>query len=299
MKQIIFKLLCLTAFVMLAFACSKQQDKPVQTQNSITIRDYYGRDVTIARNPRRIVSLSPGITELLFDLKEQQRLVGRTDFCLYPAEAKNIPSVGGISDASLELICSLRPDLVITASMVSKQMIEAMEKSGLKVICLPEQKKAADVYSTLSVLGEIVGKKDIADSLIADCKAKLEQITTNIPQGKKPLVYYVAGFGAGGDFTAGGNTFINDIIELSGGENLAKQIDGWSIGKEEIFFRQPEYIVIRKEDAETFKHTAPYDKLSAVQEDRVLAIESTLTDCQTLRFVQAVRLISQFIHKRE
>ncbi|MCI7562420.1 MAG: hypothetical protein MSS99_03445, partial [Bacteroidales bacterium] len=102
-----------------------------------------------------------------------------------------------------------------------------------------------------------------------------------------------------GDFTAGGNTFINDIIELSGGENLAKQIDGWSIGKEEIFFRQPEYIVIRKEDAETFKHTAPYDKLSAVQEDRVLAIESTLTDCQTLRFVQAVRLISQFIHKSE
>ena len=115
--------MCLTAFVMLAFACSKQQDKPAQTQNSITIRDYYGRDLTIALNPRRIVSLSPGITELLFDLKEQQRLVGRTDFCLYPAEAKNIPSVGGISDASLELICSLRPELVITASMVSKQMI--------------------------------------------------------------------------------------------------------------------------------------------------------------------------------
>ena len=115
--------MCLTAFVMLAFACSKQQDKPAQTQNSITIRDYYGRDVTIARNPRRIVSLSPGITELLFDLKEQQRLVGRTDFCLYPAEAKNIPSVGGISDASLELICSLRPELVITASMVSKQRL--------------------------------------------------------------------------------------------------------------------------------------------------------------------------------
>ncbi|MBO5963666.1 MAG: ABC transporter substrate-binding protein, partial [Bacteroidales bacterium] len=134
---------------------------------------------------------------------------------------------------------------------------------------------------------------------IDNMKQKLADIEKNIDNSKKPSVYYVAGFGETGDYTAGGNTFINDIIRLAGGENLAKDLNGWAISKEAIFARQPDFIIVRQEDLNTFKSTAPYNKLKAVIENRVLGIESSLTDCQTLRSVEAIKQINDFISKNQ
>lgn len=288
--------ICLSAILSLFFACGNKTAKSGVGEETISFKDYYGREVAVKTDPRRVVSLSPGITELLFDLQVGDRLAGRTNYCLYPEEAKKIPSVGGISDANIEMIMAKKPDVVFTASMITKQMVEKMTSSGLCVVCLPERKKVADVYETVAFLGKVFRKEKLADSLIDNMKKEIANITSSIPSGKKPTVYYVAGFGDTGDFTSGGDTFIDDIITLSGGENIAKHIKGWSISKEEIFKQQPEYIIVRQEDLETFKTTAPYNKLKAVKENKILGIESSITDCQSLRTPQAIKQISNFIH---
>ncbi len=279
-------------------SCKGREDKVKTKSEEIEFVDYYNRKHIISPNPQRVVSLSPGITELLFDLGVGDRIVGRTDFCLYPQNAKNIPSVGGISDANLELIVAKQPDIIFAASMVSRQMVERLEDLGFRVVCLPERKKIGQVYETVGLLGEIFQKKELADSLIENMKAQIECSKTLIPKGNRPTVYYVVGFGDSGDFTCGGDTFIDEIISLAGGENIAKQIKGWSIGKEEIFARQPQYIIIRKQDAERFVATAPYNRLEAVKEGRVLGIESSIMDCQSLRTPQAVEQIREFLFSK-
>lgn len=298
-KRFRFNHILLLLSGMLFFSCQSKDTKKQISESYISFKDYYGRDKQIKKQPQRIVSLSPGITELLFDLGESERLVGRTDFCIHPPQAEKIKSMGGISDASLEMIVASQPDIVFTASMVSKQMVERMEDLGLNVVCLPERSKISDVYETVGLLGRIFGKEQLCDSLINDMKQKITDIEKLIPQDKKPIVYYVVGFGDMGDYTAGGDTFINDIISLAGGENMAKDLNGWSIGKEEIFARQPDFIIVRKEDLKRFVSTPPYNELNAVKENRVMGIESSLTDCQTLRSVEAINQISDFIRQNK
>lgn len=291
--------ICLAVILPLFFACGNKAAESGAAEETIAFKDYYGREVAVKTNPQKVVSLSPGITELLFDLQVGDRIAGRTNYCLYPEEAKKIPSVGGISDANMEMIMAKKPEIVFTASMVAKEMVDKMASSGLCVVCLPEGKKVTDVYETVTFLGKVFGKEKLADSLIGNMKKEIANITSSIPSDNKPTVYYVAGFGNTGDFTSGGDTFIDDIITLSGGENIAKHIKGWSISKEEIFKQQPEYIIVRQEDLETFKTTAPYNKLKAVKENRILGIESSITDCQSLRTPQAIKQISNFIHNNK
>ena len=112
-----------------------------------------------------------------------------------------------------------------------------------------------------------------------------------------PTVYYVVGFGKGGDYTAGGNTFINDIIRFAGGRNLAEFVSGWNFSKEKLLEAQPSYILIRQEDAETFCNTPPYNSLMAVRIGHVIPIESGIIDQEVPRNIEAIRLISDAINQ--
>jgi iron complex transport system substrate-binding protein len=280
---------------------SKEKTEKSKEKNEkiIEFTDYYNREVKLTLNPETIISLSPGITEILFDLGVGEKIIGRTKFCNYPPQALEIPSIGGITDASLEQIISLQPQIVITSSMVRKDMVESIEKAGINIICLPERSNVEGVFNTLEILGKIFSKEEIADSLINNMKEELNEIkTTYHNTSNKPSIYYVVGYGATGDFTAGKNTYINEIIELSGGKNIANKVSNWSYSKEELFSNQPDYIIVRQEDLNDFINTSPYKDLKAVKEKKVLGINSSLIDCQTCRSILAIKEIASFIHQK-
>lgn len=294
------KAVLLFFFLGIFFSCKEinSSNKEISDSN-IEFTDYYNRKVKVKKEPQTIISLSPGITEVLFDLGVGEKIVGRTKFCNYPDAALQIEEIGGISDASLEKIITLRPEIVITSSMVSKKLVENIEKAGISIICLPERSNVEGVYNTLQILGKIFNKETTADGLINNMKKELNEIKSLYNNdSKKPSVYYVVGYGATGDFTAGKNTYINEIIELSGGINVANNVSNWSYSKEELFSRQPDFIIVRQEDLNQFMNTAPYKDLKAVKEKKVLGINSSLIDCQTCRSVEAIRLIADFIHQK-
>ena len=161
------------------FSCKEKnsQTKEIFSQ-TLEFTDYYNRTVKVKHNPQTVVSLSPGITEILFDLGVGNKIIGRTKFCNYPPQALEIPSIGGITDASLEQIISLQPQIVITSSMVRKDMVESIEKAGINIICLPERSNVEGVFNTLEILGKIFSKEEIADSLINNMKEELNDIKT-------------------------------------------------------------------------------------------------------------------------
>ena len=294
------KTVLLFFFLGLFFSCKESNFSNKETSDAtIEFTDYYNRKVKVKQKPQTVVSISPGITEILFDLGVGNKIIGRTIFCNFPKEALQIEAIGGISDANLERIIALRPQIVITSSMVRKDLVENIEKAGISIICLPERSNIEGVFGTIKILGKIFDKENTADSLINNMKNQLNEIkSTYNDNSYKPSIYYVVGYGATGDFTAGRDTYINEIIELSGGRNIANNISNWSYSKEELFAQQPDYIIVRQEDLNHFINTAPYKDLKAVKQKKVLGINSSLIDCQTCRSIEAIRIISNFIHQK-
>lgn len=288
MRKIRFKVYGLRftvlAFVLLLAACG-QQGRHAQTTD--TVVDDYGRTVVVPSQPQRVVSLSPAVTEILFALGAQDLLVGRTDFCVYPDAAMDIPSIGGISNLNIESILTLKPDLVISGSMVGKKVTDQMDAMGTPMVCVIEKPRFEALYDNITAIGCLVDKEHEADSLNKLLRNKIDNLSTYQPTNVS-TAYYVVGFGAGGNFTAGGNTFINDIIRMAGGRNIAEGIEGWSYSLEALMKEDPDYIIVRREDSAAFCDMKPYNRLSAVKNGHVIGIVSGTLDLQVPRNIDAI-----------
>ena len=288
MRKIRFKVYGLRftvlAFVLLLAACG-QQGRHAQTTD--TVVDDYGRTVVVPSQPQRVVSLSPAVTEILFALGAQDLLVGRTDFCVYPDAAMDIPSIGGISNLNIESILALNPDLVISGSMVGKKVTDQMDAMGTPMVCVIEKPRFEALYDNITAIGCLVDKEHEADSLNKLLRNKIDNLSTYQPTNVS-TAYYVVGFGAGGNFTAGGNTFINDIIRMAGGRNIAEGIEGWSYSLEALMKEDPDYIIVRREDSAAFCDMKPYNRLSAVKNGHVIGIVSGTLDLQVPRNIDAI-----------
>ncbi len=280
-------------FISLLFAACGESNTQSSSSTQLYTDDY-NRTVQVPTQPKRIVSTSPAVTEIIFALGGQDLLVGRTDFCSYPPEALEIESIGGISNLNVEKIVSLDPDLVISGSMIPKKSTDQLEKMGVATVHVIEKKKFDGLYENISKIGQLIGRTAQADSLNAlmrECVNALEPLT----QSHIPTLYYVVGFGASGNFTAGGDSFINDIIRMAGGKNIAEDIEGWSYSLEALFEADPDYIVIRREDSAAFCQMQPYNRLTAVKQHRVIGISSGLIDLQVPRNIEAVEFLHQAI----
>ena len=299
----------LSLLLVLLLAACGQQSRQVQTTD--TVVDDYGRTVVVPAQPQKVVSLSPAVTEIMFALGAQDLLVGRTDFCVYPDAAAKIPSIGGISNLNIESILSLEPDLVISGSMVGKKITDQMDAMGTPMVCVIEKPRFEALYDNISAIGRLVGKEKEADSLNAQIKiaqmcrnvightyaTTINQINSRKSHNNAipPKVYYVVGFGPSGNFTAGGNTFINDIIRMAGGRNIAEGVEGWSYSLEALMKEDPDYIIVRREDSAAFCDMKPYNTLSAVRNGRVIGIVSGTFDLQVPRNIDAILYLRQRI----
>ena len=280
------KKLSLVFLLTLMVACGGKHQQAALTD---TVVDDYGRTVEIPANPQRVVSLSPAVTEIIYALGAQDILVGRTDFCVYPDETANIPSIGGISNLNIESILALQPDLVISGSMVGKKATDQMDAMGTPMVCVIEKPKFEALYENISAIGKLIGKEHEADSLNALLRDRVSQLNTECLTQNAKSCYYVVGFGASGNFTAGGNTFINDIIRMAGGRNIAENVEGWSYSLEALVKEDPDYIIVRREDSAAFVGMKPYNRLRAVKQGHVIGIESSTLDLQVPRNIEAIQ----------
>ena len=304
-KRLLY-LLVLTSYFLL-HSCASPQHK----NESVSYTDDYGRTVQVPTPDAqlRVVSTSPAVTEIIFALGGQDLLVGRTDFCTYPPDALEIESIGGISNLNVEKIVSLDPDIVISGSMIPKKSTDQLEKMGVATVHVIEKQRFDGLYENISRIGQLIGRTPQADSLNEVLRERISQLSIldsqnsspklgEVPEGRRS-VYYVVGFGPTGNFTAGGDSFINDIITMAGGHNVAEDITGWSYSLEALLTADPDYILIRREDSAAFCTTAPYTRLSAVKQHRVIGINSGLIDLQVPRNIDAVQFLAHRLSRTE
>lgn len=264
----------------------------------MVITDSNGRTVTIEEKPERVVSVAPSITETIFALDREELLVGRTDYCDYPAEVSEIDSVGLLSDPSLETITSLDPDLIIASTHFKEDVLHNLEDLGFTVVVLYGPSSFEGAYETIEKVGDLLDATERAEEIVSDMKETVADVTERVSGREKPSVYYVVGYGEYGDYTATGDTFISEMIGMAGGANVAADATGWKYSLETLMERDPEVVLISASDdaVETFSQTEGYKELSAVSKDRVLAIDNNTLERQGPRLAEGLEAMARLIH---
>lgn len=307
-KKIIVLTLCLMLIFSLS-ACSKnkveeKKDNKQATQLSketkypLTIKDSYGREVTIEKEPSRVISIAPNITETIYALGKEDKLVGRTDYCDYPAEVKNIASIGELQKPNIEKIVDLKPDLIIASTHFKKDVIKKLEDLGLKVIVLYGEENFEGVYNTMGRVGEVLNAQSKANEVVTNMQKKVADVKSKVANKETPSVYYVVGFGKTGDFTAGKDTFIDKMITMAGGKNVAEDAVGWKYSIEKLLEKNPEIVICSKyfDSKKTLQQTNGYKDLDAVKKNKLFEIDNNMLDRQGPRLADGLEALTKIIH---
>ncbi len=263
------------------------------------LRDSYGREVVPPKRPRRIVSLSPSTTEIIFALGAGNLLAGRTDYCNYPPEARKIESVGGLTDPSIEKIAGLGADLVVASDHFQQDSLKLIEALKIPVYVARVRKNYDEVYGLVRDLGRLVGKSAEAEALAEDMRSRIARVEAAVRAvPKRPKVYYVISFGEEGDFTAGKDSFLAYFIRTAGGTNLGDGIEGYRYSAEGLFRDEPDVIVVGagKDAKRRLSGTVPYNRLRAVREGRVHEIDPDLLERIGPRNVEGLEALAGILH---
>jgi iron complex transport system substrate-binding protein len=266
------------------------------TEYPVTITDSEGTEVTFDREPLKVVSMAPNITETIYQLGLESKLIGRTDYCDYPKEAFSIETVGTLTDPDIEKIISLEPDVVIASTHFSEEMNKKLTDLGVKVVVLYEEYEIEGVYSIILTMGTIFNKNEAATTIANDMKTSIKETKAMIEGLAQPSVYYVVGYGEYGDYTAGGDTFIGKMISLAGGQNIAQDVSGWSYTLESLVEADPDIILISEEMKADFVEAENYKDLTAVKNSHIYGINKDLIERQGYRNAEGLRTLAMIIH---
>jgi iron complex transport system substrate-binding protein len=263
----------------------------------LTFIDGADREVTLDSEPMRIISLAPSVTETLFAIGAGDKLVGRTDYCLYPEEATAVESVGSLREPNIEAIASLNPDLVIAATHFKEEVLTQLESLNIKVIMLTAQESFDGVYETTLNAGLITNHQTDSKTVVLDMQTEVEVITDLLEGATAKSVYYVVGYGES-DYTATGDTFINDMLTMAGGQNVASDGESWVYSLEKLLEHNPEVVLVsdKYDSLIGFTSHPNYVALDAVKEGRVLEIDSDLLSIQGPRLAKGLKAIAELLH---
>ena len=280
------------------FAEGEREIQPAGREHGITVIDSYDRTVTIKKTAVRVISAAPNVTETIFALGMGDILIGRTDYCDYPAEAQGVSSIGSLREPDIEAIAELDPDIVIASTHFTKESVDKLTALSIPVVIFADQNSFEGAYRAIRDIARLIGAEYAGASLISSMKTTVDYVKKAVKGKEAPSVYYVIGFGEYGDFTAGGDTFINQIIEMAGGNNIASEIEGWSFSLEQIVDSNPDILVCSKfwNAKDLLTETNGYKDLLAVQTGNLFEIDNNMLDRQGPRLAEGLKALAEIIH---
>lgn len=272
----------------------------------LTLKDDLGREVKIAQQPKRIVSLAPSITEILFAVGAGPQVVGVTKYCNYPPDAaQGREIVGGFSAKSLsvEKIIGLKPDLVFAAGATHKPVSEALEAAGVPVFNF-EPKDLAGVYANILAAGALTDNWARAEKVVADMKTHVEKVSATvagIPQDQRVKVFYEVW-----DeplMTAGPATFIGQLIELAAGVNIFADVKEQypTVSSEAVVARKPDVILGPSSHGEGLTAAKigarpGWSELAAVKAGRIVIIDGDIISRPGPRLADALEAVARGLY---
>jgi len=284
----------------------ENQRRDHKEQSGIFIEDDLGRQVQLLEAPKRIISLAPGLTEILFALGLSERIVGVTEYCNYPPEALEKPKAGSFSEPSIEQIVALQPDLVVAVRLQS-EMLSRLEELSVPLLVL-EPTSVKDVYGAIEILGTAAGAEEKAYLLVSEIKERLEKTASrfsHLSESQRVRVYYEVY--ADPLMTAGSNSVIHELLEAAGGKNIFADIKEPypMISSEAVIHRDPQVIVFPNYHgtegflANEIKNRPGWGGISALAEERIYGIDPDIISRPGPRIADAVELLASFFYPEQ
>ncbi len=271
----------IAAILLISYAlcqCGNSNKAPARQKTEV-FTDAMQRQVTVPRPVKRIVSMAPNVTEMLFAIGLSEEIVGVTDFCDYPDAARQKPKIGGYYDPNIEAILSLAPDLVVaTPDGYSKDKVKRLEQSGVSIF-LVNPMKIDEIPEAMLTLGKVVGKDDMAEQVVENLRlriAAVRQAVALIPAEERPKVFYE--IGRDPLITAGPGNFVDNLISTAGGINIASDApsDWPRYSVEAVIMKEPDMIIVaphvtpREDIAKTWHR---YRTIPAVKNGKIYTVE--------------------------
>ncbi len=245
-----------------------------------------------------LVSLGPAITEKLYLLGVEDRLIGVTTYCTRPQAACTKEKVGSVTQVSIEKIVDLRPDLVLVTSLTDTRAVRNVGRAGLSGVVFDEPASFAEMNNQFIELGRMVGKEDLARRIVRAAEQKVNRIREKVRTLGKPNVFIQ--IGSKPLFTATRHSFVSDMVELAGATNIAADAKAGLYSREEVLLRDPDVILIvgmGVVPAAEKKAWQRFPTMKAVRNDRIFVLDPYTTCSPTPEtFVDALLAIAAAVH---
>ncbi|MBR6812151.1 MAG: ABC transporter substrate-binding protein [Oscillospiraceae bacterium] len=303
MKNKFLPLLLVLAMLLCFAACGKT-DEGGSAEGTIAFTDMYGRDVALEKPAERIVVLTAADCEILYAIGAGDRIIGRGEYCTYPAEAESVPMVKSGRETNIEQIISFAPDVVMMNKMdQTVEQMDALENAGIKVV-VNDADDIEGVYKSIENVGLVTGLNAEAKALADEMRASFKEISElSTGDGSKTIYFEVSpleyGLWAGGK-----NTFMHEIAGMLGLTNIFEDVNGWGqVSEEQVLSRNPDYIVTVTmfydsdiTPSEEIMSREGWSSVSAVASGNVLSVDSDELSRPGPRIAKAAREIYDFIY---
>ena len=289
-------LLCCLLMLAIGFASAETQTAV------ITVTDLMGREVTLEAPATRIVALTASDCEIVCALGGEDTLVGRGEYCDWPASVLDVPSVQSGYETNIEQIIALQPQLVLMSSMAqSPEQVQQLEDAGIRV-AVSEAPDLATVYDSIRIIGTLIGKDAEAEELVMQMQAVFADISARSEDTGKTVYFEVSPL-QWGLWTAGKGTFMDELATICGLTNAFADVDGWAeISEEQVIARNPDYIVTitmyygeGPTPVEEIASRPGWDILTAVKEGHILNADSNEISRPGPRLMDAAETLFAFV----
>jgi iron complex transport system substrate-binding protein len=301
LKSTLLFLFLYLAIISLFYSCKSEN---LNSKNiGYTVIDDLNNKIYFEDTPKKIITLAPNLTEMIFNLGLQNYLAGNTLYCNYPEEAEKIEKVGDLLTFNFEKIIKLKPDLIfITVEGNTKETYEKFKELGLKIF-VSNPRNFSGVKKTFSDISRIFRVEEKANKILNEWNLVID----NIKRGKDSLINKTALFliELKPIMLAGKNTFLNEYLEFNGLKNIADDVDlNYPVfNREEILRRDPDFIIYPTgEDITIKKIISVYPEwkfLKAIKNKNVIFIDRDLYMRPGSRFVEALVDLNSRLHQHQ
>lgn len=270
------------------------------TQTLRLVVDETGRRVGVPAQVERIVSLAPNVTEILYALGVDSRLVGVSNYCNYPPAAKTKPQVGQVINPSLEKIVALKPALVLaTTAGNRRETVRALERLGVAVYGI-DPRNIEGIFRSIQNISELLGVSEAGAKLEADLRTQLAAVAARIEGRPWPRVLFVLWLEP--LMSVGRYTFIHDVLRRAGAESAtADRAEDWPrLSLEEVIRRNPDYLVLAHSPAleqqlADLRQRPAWQGLRALEKDHVILLDEAVLRPGP-RIAEAVERLARALH---
>jgi len=284
-------------FVSLAgVSCSPSPNSDQNTASETRIfKDALERDVAIPQEVRRVVSLAPNLTEIIYAVGGGEKLVGDTTYCDFPEAARSIQKIGDTMSPNMEAIIALHPDVVFvsTASQIEAFMRTLAERNI--AVYVVDARSVDDIIDSMLIMGDILGTRPEAEKTVAALRQRLDAVQSKV--SGKPIRRVFVQISKEPLFTAGREAYLNEVVKIAGGESVTQAIPGAypNLSRETALKLDPDAIVISDNEGNHEPNSA-FANSAAVKNGQVFRINADLLSRPGPRIVDAVEAAARDLH---